>query len=1311
MICFSFSLRRSFVGACLLTLLLATTSSLVLPRNADAQSATTSLRGVITDPGGAVIPNAQVTLTNPETGVTRTTVSTAQGEFRLLQLPPGSYTVTAAAAGFSTLTRQGVSLLVDTPATLNLRLEVGQVQSEVQVTAAGGGINATDATLGNPFDANQLLSLPSEGRNPVELLSLQAGVSYLGTNTDPASDSRSGAVNGARSDQTNITVDGLDNNDQLLGTAFTGVLRMPMDSLEEFRVTTSNANADDGRSSGAQVSMVTKSGTNQMHGSAYEYNRTAFGVANDWFNKQAQLASGLPNKPGQLIRNTFGLSLGGPVKKDRLFFFAIYEGQRSREAIQQNQSVPMASLRAGVVNYLGVDGNPYSLTPSDLSGIDQGCLSSGSCPNGNGPSTAVLDLWNGNAKLPDGSSIPAYPLPNTANSSGADGLNIAGYSFAAPAPQSLNTFLVKLDWNLTPDGAQRVFVRGNLQDDQTLGAPEFPGQPPSEVTGSNNKGIAAGYTVVVNPRVINNLRFAYVREGTNQAGLNPYSNVSFWNLSDQISFARSLLVNVPVTQVVDDMTWSHGSHTFEFGGNWRLIHNNRYSNEQNFLNASPHPTWLFDGGIANTGQDLDPAINPNFTPVSSGFGYAYDAAVSDVTGVLGSINAVYNQNKSGQFAAPGALIPRHFVSNESELYLQDSWKTTPHLQLTFGLRYTLLQPPYESSGNQVGPTPGLASFFAQRTAAMEAGQVYAPPISFALAGQANGKQPYWNWDGHDFSPRVAFAFSPSPSGSFWNRIFGSGKTSIRGGYGLYFDHFGQGVVNSFDRQGSFGLTTNLGNPSGVETTNCAVRFASLTAIPATNGCPEQPGGPPVPELPGQPAGGFPSTPPGAGQNGGFAIAWGLDNTLKTPYAHGIDFSLDRELPQRFTLGVAYVGRFGRRLLQEVDLAEPVNMTDPASHTTYFQAATQLAKLANAQTPVGSVPAIPFWENLFPQAAGPGLFSCTSAGGANAPCAPGPAPAAPTATQNIYDLYYANNPNFIYALQSLDTECFPACSSLAPNGYAFWDDQFSSLYSWRSTGTSNYNGLQVVLRRHVGGIGFDLNYTFSKSLDENSNAERINEFENGAGTAVAYSGQVINSWDPHGLYGPSDFDTRHQLNGNWVIDLPVGRGKHFASGISRVTDLVIGGWQLSGLARWTSGYPFSISTYAFATDYEQDGRAVVVGAKPRTGVSIQNGVPNIFKDGPVAASAAFRFAYPGESGQRNNLTGPGYFGVDTSLAKVWQLERAGSLRFAWDVFNSTNSVRFDDGTINQYLLYQQSLGNFSQTLTKPRVMQFSLRYSY
>jgi hypothetical protein len=260
-------------------------------------------------------------------GIRLETQSSEAGFYEFLQLPPGTYTLAVSAGNFQSVTQKEVVLQVALPRTINIKLAVSTVQQTITVTGASVPlVNSTDATLGNAFDSKQVLDLPSEGRNPVELLNLQPGVTYTGSQVDPASDSRGGSVNGARSDQTNLTVDGMDNNDQLLGKAFTGVLRIPADSIEEFRVTTSSSNADTGRSSGAQVALTTRSGTNSLHGAAYEYNRSGLGDANDWFNKRAQIESGEPNKPGKLIRNTFGGAAGGPIWKDRLFIFGNYEG-------------------------------------------------------------------------------------------------------------------------------------------------------------------------------------------------------------------------------------------------------------------------------------------------------------------------------------------------------------------------------------------------------------------------------------------------------------------------------------------------------------------------------------------------------------------------------------------------------------------------------------------------------------------------------------------------------------------------------------------------------------------------------------------------------------------------------------------------------------------------------------------------------------------------------------------------------------------------------------------------------------------------
>lgn len=432
------------------------------------QAAFTSLRGTITDPSGAVIPGATVSIVNNATRITSTQVAGGSGEYQFQQIPPGTYVITANGSGFSPQSKQA-DLLVNQPATVNFKLTVQSTAVTVDVSGEAETLNTTDASIGNSVNNATIQALPMEGRNVTDLLSLQPGVLYLGQQTTEQQDQdgRSGSVAGARSDQTNVTLDGLDDNDQQNGYAFTGVLRSTLDSTEEFRVTTTSSNADAGRSSGAQVTLVTKSGTNKFHGAAYEYNRTSFGYANDWFNKYGELTAGEPNVPGKLIRNTFGAALGGPVKKDKLFFFFNYEGQRTAENSQQTRVVPSAAYRQGNITYqycvdptdpTCAQTSTSTLTSAQIAALDAPCLANGVCTTP-GPNAAVLAFFQ------------QYPMPNGATQ--GDGYNLLSYSFASPYPGSLNTTILKLDYELS--SKHHLFVRGNLQKDTQSGVEDFPG--------------------------------------------------------------------------------------------------------------------------------------------------------------------------------------------------------------------------------------------------------------------------------------------------------------------------------------------------------------------------------------------------------------------------------------------------------------------------------------------------------------------------------------------------------------------------------------------------------------------------------------------------------------------------------------------------------------------------------------------------------------------------------------------------------------------------------------------------------------------
>lgn len=1351
------------------------TALLSLGTLASAQSATTSLRGTITDPKGAVVVGAAVNLKDPATGLSRDTMTGGQGEYQFLELPPATYELTVKAQGFATLRETGIQLLVRTPATANVTLQVATGVETVEVQASAAMVNTEDASMGHAFDAQQIQDLPFEGREPTSILTLQAGVVFTGnsrainsqTQSGFDSDSRSGTVNGGRSDQTNITLDGTDNNDQAGGRALQGAIRVPLDSLEEFRVTTANSDADSGRSSGGQVALVTKSGTNSFHGGAYEYYRPTF-TANDWFLKASEVSNNLPNRPAFFLRNTYGAFFGGPIKKDRAFFFLSYEGMRKREDQIVTQTVPSGSatngLRNGYVSYqyCSVATQPCppqdllvkTLGPSDLASLDPNCSSIGSCNFSGQPAPS-------NSLCPTFPTCPGanpyvmqvfqqYPVSNSATV--GDGFNLLGYTFASPWPDNLNMYVAKLDYNLTADGNHRLFVRGVQDGDHNnAGAQQFPGQPNSVVEVVTSKGLTAGLTSTFKNSWINSFRFGYVRQAFDDRGLEAQHHVTFRFITDINAFSSSVNRQVPVWNFVDDVTKQRGTHTFQFGVNLRKVDNVNNSNQTSFFTATTNQDWMSPTTIAGAGVSFDPSTGP-YPAVDGGFIQSYDVAVTDLAGLISEVSANYNLDKHLNALKEGAMVHRDYRDWESEWYAQDSWRARPNLTLTFGLRYSLLEPPYETSGTQVAPTISTHDWFLQRGKAASLGQNYFVTgldssgnpifdpnheIQFALSGQANHAKPYWGWDYKNLGPRLAIAYSPNADSGLGRKIWGApGKSSIRIGWGMYFDHFGQGITSSFDRENGFGLSSSNGNAAGSVSVDCASRFTNLTTIPSTyygtpgNTCLSPAS---VPYYTSAPSGSFPIVPP---PNPGY-FTFGLDDKLKTPYSHVFDFSITRELGKGFVLEASYVGRFAHRLLQEIDLAQPANLRDPQSGMTYYQAAQALAKQYRAGVPIQNVGPIAFWENVFKMASsanggvlfGPteGFPTCVNGEGAATTF---------TATQAMYDLFgcYGMSPNGSGGYSVVGNEssalaaadlagywgystpnggpCIPACATI--NGqqspYAFFSAQTASLDAWSSIGNSAYNSGQISLRHHSGGLSFDINYTYSKSIDVGSNAERISVFE-----GLGFSSQIINAWMPKQLRAPSDFDTTHALNANWVYALPLGKGKRFGVGGSKIAEAVLGGWQISGLWRWSTGYPFDV--YAFnnwSTNWDLESYGVLTGPKPKTGRFIIGGTtPNVFQN-PAAALNSFRYSLPGESGQRNELRGPGSFNIDMGLSKAWKISESQNLKLSWEVFNVTNSARFDVGTMmnnNNFLDSAGSFGNFINTLSQQRVMQLGARYSF
>jgi hypothetical protein len=1210
--------------------------------------AVSSLTGTVTDPTDALVPNASITIVNDATHAARNTISDSAGRYSFLQVEPGTYTVTVRATGFADVLVSNVRLLVSTPATLAITFEkLGTTSEVVSVSAEAAQLNTTDASLGNAVGGRIITELPFEGRNVVGLLSLQPGVVFLGE-PDPGTigDWRSGAVNGGKSDQGNITLDGVDVNDQQNHTAFTSVLRVTLDSVEEFRTVTTNAGAEMGRTSGAQVNLVTKSGTNAVHGSLYEYHRNTLTSANDFLSN----ASGVPR--AKLIRNVFGASLGGAIKKDRLFYFLNFEGRRDASDEVALRIVPNADFRNGTFTYVRTDGSIGTLSPSQVTALDPAHL---------GPNPHSLDLFK------------SYPLPNDFTQ--GDQLNTAGFRFNASTPLSWNTYIAKLNYQVDSAGKHQVFVRGNLQNDNyvpklSTAIPQFPGSPASTLNLDNSKGLAAGYTAQLTPSLTSSFRYGFTRQGLQSTGALNSGFTNFRGIDDRYSTTAGLTKIIPVHQFSEDMAWHKGAHNVNFGFTALLVDNNRLDYQHSFSSGYINYAVLLDGGHSLLAPDAVNSTN-------------YREEFANLLGLITQINAQYNYDIQGNVLAQGAGISRTFTQRDYEFYGQDSWKVLRNLTFTAGLRISIAPPVFEKNGIQTSPNIALGDWMNKRGALAAAGesQALAGPISLDLLG-APGTRGLYDTQ-HDFSPRVGLAYSPEGKSRLGRFFFGGeGKSSIRAGFGMFYDLFGQGLIRDFDSS-ELGFSTLLTPPPSP--TNPAAN--ALTA-PRFTGFFDLP---PASVIPPAPAGGFPQTYPDI-----FNVTNSVDQALKSPYTMNIDFSVGREFSHGLFIEGSYVGRLSRHSLARTDLAMPTNLVDKKSGMTYFQAAQQMSKYARQNdysgVDVSQVQPIPFFENLFPGYAGGGL----------------------TATQQLYQNYFLPFvANETTALQLIDdgpsNGCSP-CSILGPN--ALFSSQFAALSGLTSIGGGNYHAMQWTVRKRFGtSLQFDFNYTWSKATDLASFGEAYHT------TNVYYTGLVQNAWNPAQSKAVSDYDATHIFSAFMVAELPLGKGKRYFPDANRFVDALIGGWQVSTIWRQSSGLPGTVGNGGnWPTDWQLTPAATQVGLSPVQGTvkNGANGGPNIFAD-PAAAYAAYDFTLPGESGQRNGLRGDGPFSIDLGLAKRFTLfsfkDHPHTLQIRAEAFNVTNTARFDPNSVDADKGNPATFGKYTLTLGNPRVMQFSARYEF
>lgn len=1229
--------------------------------------------GVVLDKSGAAIGGVSVALDNDKISIHLAATTNDQGVYQFPRVPPSAdYKLSFSKTGFRKLELNDVVVSVATTSTRNAVLEVGEITQVLEVRAsAAETLNTTDASIGNVMDASALENLPSIFReNPATLLGLQAGV----TPNAGGGANRAGAVTGARTDQSNVTIDGIDVNDQAGGFAYTTVGNAPIESIEEFRVTTANDLATDGRSAGGQIQLVTKSGTNDFHGSAYEFNRTAATAANDFFNNSAGI------KRPALTRNQFGGSLGGPVKRDRLFFFFNYEGRREASQSAESRTVPLDQVRNGGLAYVhtgnDANGNPCNrlarlndpataqcitlLTASQVASFD---------PQGIGGDPALLSLITSR-----------YPHAN--DLTGGDGVNTGFFRFNAPKRLDHNTYVTKIDYKIT--SKQSLSGKFNIvRESDTQDVQQFPGDPPAQLFQDKTYNYVVNHTWTINANNINSAIFGVTRQFNdfpagpkafptfpNEFFYGPYSGAFFNDFSIQ---NRS----VPVPTIRDDYTMIRGKHTLQFGADLRPIQ------EKSSLTSDFNRIAIGIGGnlsgLGPNGSTLRPSDFVNSQTERN----EWDSAFTFLLGRFASQQTNFNYNVKLQPQPPGTGKRRNFHYNEYEFYGQDSWKIRNDFTLTYGLRWSYYGVPYEANGFETVPNVGLDQLFTARVQAGAAGNSAisgpgaVPFLTYDLGGSANNAKNYYSPTWTNFGPRVGIAWNPALRNGLLNKMLGDRKTTVRLGGAIVYDRIA-GTVSFVADQASFLFQNSaqqlFGQADPVASLNTDPRFTSLTTPPVAVV-------PPVITRPITPFVDPTFGPFGEAQD---QFVYAVDPKFKTPYENVFGLGIQRELPANALLELDYVGRLGRRLFAQADAGQIVDFKDPTSGQGLIAAFNNIATAARGGTALATQP---FFENQF-QAANGGL-TCSQVFG--------------TTCTNVIA-----GSSLSQFLSNGDISDFV----VSMNGFGLLNPnvglsgQAASLAYVSSKSSSNYNGLLVIVRKRMSqGLQLDFDYAYSHSIDNTSSVVNVVD-----------TGFVCDLRNLRVCRGNSDFDATHIVSSNWVYDLPFGHNGYIGRNSPGWADRIIGNWTVSGVWSWHTGFAISTSTSSFPVGNffgDVNGVPAVFNGNTSaiaTNIHNEGGKLQYFASG-ANAFGAFSFPLGGQIGNRNNLRGPGFWTVDARVKKEIKMpwsERQ-RLQFYAEAFNAFNHENFVDPNTN---ISGSTFGVLSTTRGEgARQMQFALRYAF
>lgn len=1079
-----------------------------------AQSSDAVLSGTVTDSTSALVAGAKIVVVNSNTGVRTQTTTNSSGVFVFAALQPGTYRLEAENPGFRRAIVDPIPLQVGARVQLDVKLEVGAVSESVEVTSdSASPLNYATASVGGVLTGQKVLDLPLPARNALGLVLTQAGV--VGDN-----------FSGNRTAALNITMDGLNVQDQRNHQGLSSPVFTSVDRIEEFRVISSPADAEFGRGAG-QVQMISRSGTNELHGSLFHFHRNTALNANEWFANQAgRDASGNEIAPREnLIRNQFGGRIGGPVVlpklyngKNKTFFFFLYDGQRIRLKNTVTTTVYTDTARRGLYRFFpGVrNGNAASASPT----VDAGGNPLPPAPGAQVQSVNVFG-FDPNRNALDRTGLVSrvfgiMPLPN--NYRAGDGLNTAGYTWQRRQTSDFDVFNIRLDHNFT---AHRITYSYNAEEsfeENGRYAQRFPDAP-----GGNNKNSDRFHSLAVlstlRPTLLNEFRAGVLRGDLRATA--PWEieeNAGFFSRANgQIFLPDFIRITDPVTttddpvrllnplyQFTNNITWVKGKHTFKGGIDVRFSSTNSF----NAIDVTPRAT-LGTGGVPVQGIDRIPGIAGNVTDAVN--------MLNDLSGSLASVAQALNATGGANPTyVPGLEKYRHWKRPEVAWFFKDDWKVTQNLTLNLGVRWEYYGVPYDPNGRTAALEGGSASLFGLSGTSFA--DVYRPGslngsltrVQLVGPGTPNPDKKIHGEDWNNFAPAIGLS---------WRLPWFKTATIFRAGYGI-----------SYERQSLRLIDVISGDQPGLRervlfNTANYLDF-SRVALPLT------PQGAPL------------STIPVTDRSQTIRT---FDDRLRNPYIQSFNASLQREIARGTTLDVRYVGSKGTKLIRGADINER-NIFENGILDAFRAAQTG-----------GTHPLLDRVFMGLNVGGGLGVVNGTTVTGGDA-----------VRTISTTQAQLAGNNVGAFADYLATTTQFTNQRGGLlrrvglPENFVVANPQFSSArYSGNFANSTFHSGQVDVTKRFSAGWTLQSNYTFGKALGE----------ETGDGDDLNRS---YRSGRDRGLdKKPLGFNITHVWRNSGTVALPFGPGKLFLGNSRGWIARIVEGWQAGGIVNFFSGEVMTI----------------------------------------------------------------------------------------------------------------------------------------